>query len=419
MRVFKFGGSSIKDAASIRNVAEIIKANSGASEKLVVVVSAMGKTTNALEKVVRAYVDGGDALQLWNQVLANHQNVVDELFDYPQEDFFKHWRKNMTAKLSEPSERNYDFEYDQIVSMGELMSTSMVAAFLINQGTAVKWMDARELIKTNNNYREGRINWKQTQKAIEHHLHFTDANIYLTQGFLGGSEEGFTTTLAREGSDFTAAIIANCLDAKSATIWKDVPGVLNADPRIIESTKLIERLSYYEAIEMTYYGAQVIHPKTLKPLQNKKIPLYVRSFIDSANEGTAIAGDEKSIAPELPVIVYKREQVLIALFTKDHSFIAENNLSDIYGELSKYNVKVNLSQNGATSFSFCIDQELVERYPEMLENLGKDFRVETNKPLTLLTIRNHNAALINERIGKSEILLEQRIRNTIQFLLNP
>lgn len=419
MRVFKFGGSSIKDAASIRNVAEIIKANSEASESLVVVVSAMGKTTNALEKVVRAYVDGEDALTLWNEVLASHQSVVDELFDYAQEDFFKHWRKSMTAKLSQASERNYDFEYDQIVSMGELMSTSMVAAYLINQGTAVKWMDARELILTNNNYREGRIDWERTQKAVEHHLHFTDANIYLTQGFLGGSEEGFTTTLAREGSDFTAAIIANCLDAESATIWKDVPGVLNADPRIIDSTKLIERLSYYEAIEMTYYGAQVIHPKTLKPLQNKKIPLYVRSFVESAKEGTAIAGDEASLAPELPVIVYKRDQILIALFTKDHSFIAENNLSDIYGELSKYNIKVNLSQNGATSFSFCIDQDLVERYPEMLENLGKDFRVETNKPLTLLTIRNHNEALINERIGKSEILLEQRIRNTIQFLLNP
>lgn len=419
MRVFKFGGSSIKDAAAIRNVADIIRRQHKESDSLVVVISAMGKTTNAMEQVVQAFLSGTNALAKWEEVLGKHLAVAAELFDYDVSDFFKHWRKQMEEKLATKAERDYDFQYDQIVSVGEMMSTSLVAAYLVQEQVPCKWMDARELIKTNNNYREGKINWARTQKAISHKLHFTDASLYLTQGFLGQSEEGFTTTLAREGSDFTAAIIAHCLDAESATIWKDVPGVLNADPRIIDETQLINQLSYYEAIEMTYYGAQVIHPKTLKPLQNKKIPLYVRSFIDSEKSGTAIAGDQRAIDASLPVIVYKKDQVLIALFTKDHSFIAENNLSDIYGCLSRYNVKVNLSQNGATSFSFCIDADLIARYPKILTELAEDFRVETNAPLRLLTIRNHNEGLIKEQVGDSEILLEQRIRNTIQFLINP
>jgi len=419
MRVFKFGGASIKDADSIRNVAEIIKRNTAQSEKLVVVVSAMGKTTNALEQVVHAYVNDEDAMTPWTAVVQKHQAVVNELLEHGSEDFFKHWLKKMSAKLNTPSARNYNYEYDQIVSMGEMLSSTIVAAYLVSQNIGVKWVNSLELIKTNNNYREGRVNWENTQKAIQNKLHFTDNLIYLTQGFLGESEEGFTTTLAREGSDFTAAILANCLDAESATIWKDVPGVLNGDPRIIKNTELINRLSYYEAIEMTYYGAQVIHPKTLKPLQNKKIPLYVRSFINSSEDGTAIAGDDAAIDENLPVIVFKKKQILIALFTKDHSFIAENNLSDIYGLLAKFNVKVNLSQNGATSFSFAIDEDLVNRYPELLEEFAKVFVVRTNAPLRLLTIRNHNPATIREQVGSSEILLEQRIRNTNQYLLNP
>lgn len=418
IQVFKFGGASVKNADAVRNVAAILKQHQ--QKQLVVVISAMGKTTNALEAVANAYYQQtGKAHALLNQVKQRHQQIVQELFVnkiHPIQLELKNSISAVAEQLYEPPRATYDFIYDQIVSLGELLSTKIVQAYLQEQGIPAHWLDVREVIRTDNTYREGKIDWAETEKRILQNIPpLFEQQIIVTQGFLGGTIEHFTTTLGREGSDYTAAVFSNILDAQQMSVWKDVPGILNADPRLIDNTTKIEQLSYHEAIEMTYYGASVIHPKTIKPIQNKKIPLHVRSFAHPKQAGTIIHEVSSSEMP--PVIVIKPKQVLLSVITKDFSFMAEENLSHIYNIFAKYRIKTNLTQNAAISFSACIDHT-PNRIKALLDELSENYKVLTNNSdLTLLTIRHYTAAAIEEHTKGRNILLEQKSRQTIQMVV--
>ena len=418
IKVFKFGGASIKDAASIRNVAAILA--SYQRQQVVIIVSALGKTTNALETITESYFHKtGKAPALLEQLKQQHLGILSELF--PEKDHPVYTELNNTfveidwILEDEPVEK-YDYLYDQIVSIGEMAATKMVSAYLNYRQIPTLWQDARDYIRTDNTYREGTVDWQLTEQKISKGIPgLLHKGFVLTQGFLGGTSENYTTTLGREGSDYTAAIFAYALQASQVTIWKDVPGVLNADPRYFPGATKIEKLSYHEAIEMTYYGATVIHPKTIKPLQNRKIPLYVRSFLHPKEEGTVIeefTGD--SPVPAMPVLVLKLKQVLISMSAKDFSFIAEDNLSYIFGILAAYRVKMNLMQNAAISFSICADQN--DYIPEMISELSKSFTVKINENLTLLTIRHYTEPVIEKYVSGKNILLEQKSRHTVQLV---
>ncbi|GDX47308.1 aspartokinase [Bacteroidota bacterium] len=415
MRVYKFGGASIKDADGFRNVTRILQKESASD--LIVVVSALGKTTNALEQVVDAYMNRtGEAHQLLAAVRSNHFNLMNALIPDHQHAVYESLNNTFVEidwiLEDEPTE-SYDYIYDQIVSIGEMTSTRMLAAYLQYSDIAIDWVDAREWIKTDNTYREGKINWPDTELHIQRGL-ADHKRMILTQGFIGCTTENFTTTLGREGSDYTAAIIAYCTDATSVTIWKDVPGVLNADPRYFKDTELIPELSYHEAIEMTYYGATVIHPKTIKPLQNKKIPLYVRSFINDQEPGTEVHEVmQKGSLP--PVWVMKMNQTLISFSAKDFSFIAEDNLSDIFNTLYEYGIKVNLMQNSALSFSICVDDQ-PEKIIAMVQRLQQAFKVKINEHLHLLTVRHFEQEAIDRYLKSRQIYVEQRSRTTAQIV---
>lgn len=415
MRVYKFGGASIKDADGFRNVTRILQKESASD--LIVVVSALGKTTNALEQVVDAYMNRtGEAHQLLAAVRSNHFNLMNALIPDHQHAVYESLNNTFVEidwiLEDEPTE-SYDYIYDQIVSIGEMASTRMLAAYLQYSGIAIDWVDAREWIKTDNTYREGKINWPDTELHIQRGL-ADHKRMILTQGFIGCTTENFTTTLGREGSDYTAAIIAYCTDATSVTIWKDVPGVLNADPRYFKDTELIPELSYHEAIEMTYYGATVIHPKTIKPLQNKKIPLYVRSFINDQEPGTEVH-EVMQIGSLPPVWVMKMNQTLISFSAKDFSFIAEDNLSDIFNTLYEYGIKVNLMQNSALSFSICVDDQ-PEKIIAMVQRLQQAFKVKINEHLHLLTVRHFEQEAIDRYLKSKQIYVEQRSRTTAQIV---
>ncbi|TNF49581.1 MAG: aspartate kinase [Bacteroidetes bacterium] len=420
MKVFKFGGASVKDASAVRNVSDILKMFSG--EKITVVISAMGKTTNKLEDIVKAYQNHDRKMFMAHvdDLYNFHMDIMGELFHERHymifnevEDQFELLRK----KIDQPFPDNYSFAYDQIVSMGEVISTHIVASYLFENGLLAAWADARTLVRTDNQYQEGKVDWDKTASLISSRFKplFDSNDIVITQGFVGHTPEGFTTTLGREGSDYTAAIFAYCCDADSVTIWKDVPGMLNADPKWFDNTIKLDRISFKEAIELSYYGASVIHPKTVKPLQNKNIPLYVKSFIDPKAEGTVIqtSTDYDHLVPSF---IFKMDQLLFSITTKDFSFIVEENLSDIFSRLSNANAKINLMQNSALSFSILLDHSKVE--PEKILQLFNDtYAVKYNEGLELVTIRHYDQATIDRVTEGKEIILEQKTRQTARIVM--
>jgi len=416
MLIFKFGGASVKDADGIINLANVVKRFE--SEQLLIVVSAMGKTTNALEKLTKAYVNGDDALHdIFEEIKKYHYDIMYRLFE-PQDAVFNEVANTFVEidwTIEDEPHDDYDFTYDQIVSIGELVSTRIVNAYLNKAGLKSQWVDVRGYVHTDNTYREGVVQWDKTREAISKGIPgLLQKSIVVTQGFLGGTSENFTTTLGREGSDYTASIFASCLAAESVTTWKDVPGILNADPKFFDDTVKFDELSYTEAIEMTYYGASVIHPKTIKPLQNAKIPLLVKSFYNPEAPGTVISenGSNQFLKP---VIILKQNQVMMSLSARDYSFISEIHLSDIFKTFAQNQVKVNVMQTSALSFTVCFDY-YEERFKKLLQALGTDFKVKYNDGLSLITIRHYTPAfLVDLKAGKT-ILLEQLSRNTIQLV---
>ena len=417
MLVFKFGGASVKDANGITNLANVV--NQYKENQLLIVVSAMGKTTNALETLTRAYVDGSENMHIiFEDIKQYHYNIMADLFEasHPVFDEVANTFVEIDWMIEEEPQDDYDFIYDQIVSIGELVSTRIVGAYLNNAGLQTQWIDVRGYIHTDNTYREGTVLWDKTRESISKNIPILlDKGFVITQGFLGGTSENFTTTLGREGSDYTASIFASCLGAESVTTWKDVPGVLNADPKHFEDTVKFDELSYNEAIEMTYYGATVIHPKTIKPLQNANIPLLVKPFGDPTAPGTVISGNVKPIFIK-PVIILKQNQVLISLSAKDYSFITENHLSDIFGRFAASNIKVNTMQTSALSFSVCVDYK-EESFDKFVAVFDDAYKVRYNTGLTLITVRHYGETTLKELSQGKTVLLEQVSRNTAQVVL--
>lgn len=419
MRVFKFGGASVKDADSVKNVAAILRLfHEG---PLVIVVSAMGKTTNALEKVVQTHCNaGGNAFSLLDDVRKYHLDIMDELFSDPSDPVYGLVNNFFVEAewILEEEPRPYDFVYDQIVSIGELVSTAILSAWLNREGLPNRWLDVRDCLITDDNYREARVDWPLTGERIRNNvarLIGADCRMVVTQGFIGATADNYTTTLGREGSDYTAAVFSHFLDAESVTIWKDVPGVLNADPRYFTDAQKLEQLSYSDAIELSYYGASVIHPKTIKPLENKDIPLYVKSFRDPGSRGTVI-GKNLQTKPQVPSFILKNDQMLISLSAKDFSFIAEDNLSEIFGIFAALSVKINLMQNSAITFSVCVDDDPMKT-PQLLARLQQDYRLRYNTGVQLYTVRYYYPSTLEMLSDKREILLEQRSRTTAQLVM--
>ncbi|HWS00194.1 MAG TPA: aspartate kinase [Prolixibacteraceae bacterium] len=417
MKVFKFGGASVKDAAGVMQTAKIICAE---QEQLIVVVSAMGKTTDALVAVTRNYFDGkiDEALRGINKVKEDHFQIVSKLFESGNEKLESTLHDDFDALLKRmniPPSLNYDFEYDQIVSTGEMVSTEILATYLNHVGRITKWIDAGHYIRTNDTWREGEIDWNLTRKLLPQAFQFNENSVCLTQGFIGATTFNLTTTLGREGSDYTAAVVANIMNAESVTIWKDVPGIMNADPHKYPRTYKLEKLSYREAVEMTYYGAKVIHPKTMKPLVEKQIPLYVKSFIHPDEEGSMICNIDHPME-YIPVFINKEDQVLITVSPKDFSFIAEESIANIYRLFSKFRMKVNLVQQSAMNFSLAIDRP--ERdFEQMIQDLSEHFVVHYNDGLELLTIRYFTPEAVAESTSDRTIYVEQRTRKIVRFLL--
>ncbi|MGZ3920157.1 MAG: aspartate kinase [Bacteroidia bacterium] len=417
MQVFKFGGASVKNADAVKNVASILK-NYGKGETIVV-ISAMDKTTNKLEALTNAYYyKQGDVTALFNELKEFHLNITKQLFNDPtgiNNDIENVFVEILWAIEEEPS-FSYNHHYDQLVSQGEVLATKIVSAYLNENGIKNKWMDARGLIQTDNTFREGKVDYALSEAMVQTQLlpQLKNNNIVITQGFIGGTSENYTTTLGREGSDYTAALLAYFTNAEKVIIWKDVPGVLNADPKYFKNTKKIDELTYHDAIELTYYGASVIHPKTIKPLQNKNIPLYVRSFLKPAEEGTVIRESDKRI--NVTSYIFKDKQILLSIQPKDFSFIAEDNLSAIFSMFSKYNVHANMIQNSAISFSVCTDYD-EQKIEPLIKDLQEHFKVLYNNDVQLMTIRNYDNDIISKLSENKIVLLEQRSRNTMQMVM--
>ncbi len=416
MQVFKFGGASVKDAAGVQNLAAIVGQYKG--EELLVVVSAMGKMTNELEQLTFAYINQTNEVQtIFAGFRAFHHQILLGLFEtsHPVFDEIENTFVEIEWMIEEEPQDSPDFIYDQIVSIGELVSSRIVAAYLNETGLKSSWLDARGYIQTDNTYREGLVDWEKTAAIIKQDIPaMLKTEILVTQGFLGGTSENFTTTLGREGSDYTAAIFASCLNAPSVTIWKDVAGVFNADPKRFKNVAKFDQLSYSEAMEMAYYGASIIHPKTIQPLQNAGIPLFVKPFLTPKENGTVINAEELLV--KVPVIIVKTNQVLVSVFSKDHTFMTENHLSGIYKMLAEFHFKVNLMQNSALSFTFCVDFE-ASRFEQLLQQLKPDFNCRYNTKTDLITVRHYETALLQELSAGKIILLEQLSRNTAQILI--
>jgi len=414
MRVFKFGGASVKDANGIKNVYDVLQ--QVGFDDVLLVVSAMGKTTNALEVVIKNYFEKSAELQSSIQdVKKYHNQILLDLFEDDKNAVFTAINQlfsDLEGFLKSNKSPNYNFVYDQIVSFGEMISTTIISHYFNYRGLKNQWLDVRNFIKTDTTYRDAIVDWEQTQKLISKNVKKKVLNI--TQGFLGSDENNFTTTLGREGSDYTAAIFAYCLNAESVTIWKDVPGVMNADPRYFENATLLNQISYREAIELAFYGATVIHPKTLQPLQRKEIPLFVKSFLNPSLPGTSVSKGA-DLEPHLPCFIVKKEQLLISLSSIDFSFIMEENISEIFGLLHHYKMKVSLIQNSAISFSVCIEDKF-GNFNELKNVLSKKFKVSYNENVSLYTIRHFNekAAEMVEK-GK-QVLLKQVSRETMQIV---
>ena len=417
MLVFKFGGASVKDAAAIINLGNVVK--KFADQQLLIVVSAMGKTTNKLENLTKAYVNQADDIKLiYSDIKTYHNQILSELFEpsHPVYDEVENTFVEIDWMIEDEPHDDFDFIYDQLVSIGELVSTRIITAYLSQVGLKSKWLDVRGYIHTDNTYREGIVDWPKTREHIQQYIPaMLQSDIVVTQGFLGGTSENFTTTLGREGSDYTAAIFAACLHAESVTIWKDVPGVLNADPKFYSDTVKFDHLSYTEAIEMTYYGAGVIHPKTIKPLQNAKIPLLVKPFNDADAAGTIIS-EEALLVYEKPVIIVKENQVLLSVSAKDYSFITEAHLSAVFTFFADRHIKINMMQVSALSFTLCFDYPY-EGFDTLILTLQGDFKVKYNLNLSLMTVRHYKQGEIKGLIAGRKVLLEQLSRNTAQMIL--
>jgi aspartate kinase len=412
--VFKFGGASVKDAEGVKNVTSIVRK---ASQPLVVVISAMGKMTNAFEALTLYYFNREHdlCLQKQEEIVKYHQNIIESLFgDAHASPGFNRMAETMTRRLQQAPSLHYDFEYDQIVSFGEMFSTTIVADFWAASGLNNQWVDVRTIIKTDDLYRDANVNWELTNELMKETFLFDEDSLYLTQGFLGGTRSNLTTTLGREGSDYSAAIIGYVMDAEAVTIWKDVPGVLNGDPRWYKDAIKINELSYNEAIELSFYGAQVIHPKTLKPLQNKNIALHVKSFIDPESKGTVIC-ERSGISEPIPVYILKRDQVFLTVSPHDFSFIMEDKLIEILSVFSRYRIKINLMQSSALNFSACFDD--CRNRNALLEDLKTIFSVRYNNGVNLLTIRQYTPDSIEKMTSGREVIDSQITRKVARFVL--
>ena len=417
MQIFKFGGASVKDATAVKNVGTLLQKHG--KPQTVIVVSAMGKTTNALEELVKGYLAGDSkTATILEGIKDFHFSIAKELFETNNTVF--NALENVFVELQwgiedEPS-GTYSYHYDQLVSQGEILSTHIVSAYLNQIGVNNTWFDARNVLQTDNTYREGKIDYELSAALAKTQLlpALQKQGYIVTQGFIGGTSENFTTTLGREGSDYTAALLAYFLDAQRVVIWKDVPGVLNADPKFFKNTKKIGELSYHDAIELTYFGASVIHPKTIKPLQNKNIPLYVKSFLQPDEEGTVISdGGHRNAVTSY---IFKDNQILLSIMPKDFSFIAEDNLSDIFHLFSKYTIHVHLMQNSAISFSVCTDND-EQKLEQLLPELQQNYKVLYNTNVQLMTVRNYDPEIIAKLSENKTVLLEQRSRNVHQMVL--
>ena len=415
MKVYKFGGASVKDAAGIRNMDKII---SRESDNLVVVVSALGKTTNALERVLKAWLtDDNVYIALLDEIYKNHRSVIEGLF------------KDITAvagkidisfatlrEIMYSGKRlDYDFEYDQVVSFGEIWSTLIVAEYLKTHFSGVEWIDIRGNLLTDDRFRDANILWSESANRIRNIFDFGKNKIYVTQGFIGGTVTGDTTTLGREGSDYTAAILANMLDAESVVVWKDVPGILNADPKWLTDAHKLDEISYKEAVEMSFSGAKVIHPKTIKPLHNKNIPLHVRSFLAPGETGTIIKADA-TLKNVLPVFIKKEDQILISILPNDFSFVMGDNLSRIFHSFMVHGIKVNLVEASAVSIDVCVDDER-NRVEALIGDLKSEYSAVYNENVEMLSIRHYTTEAIGRITKGREILLEQRTRSTVRFVV--
>lgn len=418
MKVFKFGGASVQSADGVKNLAQIVASE---PNSLIIVVSAMGKTTNALEEVLNVYLDlhPYEARDLLNQSLQYHNVIINNLIEKESD------RNDIKKVINEHYDKvaefiihnrrfDYDFCYDQIVPLGEMVSTTIVSAYLNHIGQVNMWLDATNVLKTDSTFREANINFNESQAKLNEAINGSGISKFVIQGFIGGNTAGEATTLGREGSDYTAAVVASLVNAESVTIWKDVPGVLNADPRIFSNTMLLPAVSYKEAAELSYYGAQIIHPKTIKPLHNNNIPLYVKSFVEPGTKGTVIEGNSV-IEREIPVYILKKNQVLISILSKDFSFALEETLVEVFNMLLKHRLKINLIQSSAVSISVCVDGS--RNVSPAIEELMTNYDIRYNENLELLTIRNFSAETINKCTQGKQVYLTQKTRRTVRILM--
>ena len=415
MKVFKFGGASIKDVSSINNILKIISTYN--EDRLVIVVSAMGKTTNALELVVHNYFNNKENLQASiSEVYNFHLEIINNLFERSHpifSDISKSFEK-LNSFIKANKSPSYSFVYDQIVSLGELLSSRIIHHFLLNNNINCSFIDARNCIKTNSKYRGAKVEWDITNKKIKDYI--SDSKISVTQGFIGSDKNNFTVTLGREGSDYSAAIFAYVLNAESLSIWKDVPGLLNADPKFFNNTKLLNQISYSETIELAFYGASIIHPKTLQPLQKKEIPLLVKSFKNPQSKGTIISKGI-DIEPLVPCYIFKQNLILLKLSSLDFSFMVEDNISDIFKELHKFKMKVDVIQNSAISFSVCFFDKY-NKIKELIKNLEGKYKIDMHKNVSLFTIRHFDEKSIKKITNKRKLLLEQRTEKTVRLIFS-
>lgn len=418
MDVFKFGGASVNSAEGVRNFAKIVQ--SYKSESLIV-VSAMGKTTNALEEIVDNFFHKKTALvhKQFEVIKTYHLGIINEVFS--KEDSISKAKietlfNELETYLKKPASLNYEFEYDQIVAYGELLSTTIISEYLRHRGIKNQWIDIRRYLKTNDTFGEAKVDWELSRKLLPSAFTFQDTFIYITQGFIGGTSSNLTTTLGREGSDYTAAILANVLDAREVSIWKDVPGIMNADPKWLPDAKQLKRISYREAIELAFFGAKVIHPKTIQPIKEKNIPMHVRSFVNFYDPGTLVSSASIEKNSKVPIFIQKKDQRLISIRPKDYSFIIEENLGAIFSLIAKYRLKVNLTQNSAISFSLCVDNKN-KNINKLIEALKVDYEVRYNENLELITIRHYDEEAIDKMTKGRSILLEQKSRDTAQYVL--
>ena len=412
MKIFKFGGASVKDADSVKNVLRVLSIQG--FERCLIVVSAIGKTTNALERVVEFYFNKSDYQQEIAKIKEEHIQIAKGLFDENHHVFgeIKLFFDDIESFLRRNKSPNYNFVYDQVVTCGEMISSKILSVYLSDNERVNQWLDARDFIKTDTNYREGVVNWEDTEKNISQ---LDKAKTYVTQGFIGSDENNFTVSLGREGSDYSAAIFAYCLDAKDMTIWKDVPGVMTGDPRKFENVELLSNISYEEAIEMAYYGASVIHPKTLQPLKQKSIPFFVKSFINPEKAGTKIGISTENQLLESYIL--KENQVLMRISTRDFSFIAEDHISFIFRELAKRNIKVSLMQNSAISLALCLEDKF-NNVDELEAELEQDFNTDIVENVSLFTIRNARLENLDKLYEGKNVLLEQITKTTVQMIIN-